>query len=94
MPKELLPHIQIGSSEDGRVYLVIDDLELFDFIDDHLTEECSIFSESHTSEVREGGEIITLYFPISVEMKQVEEGLAKLTTESVEEIYRINNDKG
>ncbi|PKN47283.1 MAG: hypothetical protein CVU59_03440 [Deltaproteobacteria bacterium HGW-Deltaproteobacteria-17] len=88
---QLLPHIKIETHESGRVFLVIDDYELFDFIDDYLAEKFEIFSESRTSKEREGGEVISLYFPIGVTVEQVSGAISSLSAAEVEEIYRLNN---
>lgn len=53
---QLLPHIQIGLHESGRVFLVIDDYELFDFVGDYLADKFDIVSESYALKEGEGGE--------------------------------------
>lgn len=89
--KQLLPHIQIGLYEQSRCVLVIDDYELFEFISDYLGDECDLPNESHSSEARPGGEVITMYFPVSVASAAVEQCLLKLSPEEIERIYRLNN---
>jgi hypothetical protein len=71
--------------------LVIADYELSDFIDDYLTEECEIPYESRADRDRDGGQVITLYFPASTRIAEVEESLLKLSPAQVEEIYLLNN---
>lgn len=53
----LLPHISIGLHDDGRVMLRIEDYELFDFIDDYLTEKCNLSYAGVSFGERPGGEI-------------------------------------
>lgn len=89
--KQLLPHIRIGLNERSRCVLVIDDYELFDFISDYLGDECALPHESHSSKARQGGEVVTMYFPASVEPAAVEQCLFKLTPDEIERIYKLNN---
>lgn len=89
--KKIRPHIQIGIHEGGDLALVIDDYELFDFIDDYLTDECAIEYESSISIKRVGGEIITMFFPKSVSAHELESALLRLSVDEIEKVYRLNN---
>jgi hypothetical protein len=89
--KQILPHVKIGKDEGGRIFLVIDDYELFDFIDDFLNEKCDISYECRKSIERIGGEIVTAYFPISINFSDIEENLMTLSSDEIEYIYRLNN---
>ena len=89
--KQLLPHIQIGLYEQSRCVLVVDDYELFDFISDYLGDECDLPHESQSWKARPGGEIITMYFPLSVASAAVEQCLLKLSPTEIERIYSLNN---
>ncbi|GGY67099.1 hypothetical protein [Pseudoduganella albidiflava] len=89
--KRILPHIEIGLDEDNRCIVVIKDYELFDVISDYLGDECDLPHEYQSSEQRPGGEIITMYFPQSVEAAAVEECLSRLSPVEIERIYRLNN---
>lgn len=89
--KQLLPHIQIGLYEDSRCVLVIDDYELFDFISDYLGDGCDLPHESQSSEARTGGEVVTVYFPLSVASAAVAQCLLTLSPAEIERIYRLNN---
>ncbi|MBZ9559701.1 MULTISPECIES: hypothetical protein [unclassified Modicisalibacter] len=40
--KKILPHIEIGLDQYGAVAVSVEDYELFDFIDDYVTEECDL----------------------------------------------------
>lgn len=77
--------------EQSRCVLVVGDYELFDFISDYLGDECDLLHEFQSSEARPGGEVITMYFPLSVASAVVEQCLAKLSPAEIERIYRINN---
>jgi len=89
--KQVLPHVQIGLSDDGRVLVVVGDYELCDFIEDYLGDECDLPYEYRSTIERPGGEIITMYFPVSVRFSDVEANLAKLSPQRIEDIYRLNN---
>ena len=89
--KQVLPYIKIDQDENGRIFLVIEDYELFDFIDDFLSEKCDLSYEYRNSIDRVGGEIISMHFPISVSFKDVEESLMTLSSAEIEDIYRLNN---
>ncbi|MBQ5942920.1 MULTISPECIES: hypothetical protein [unclassified Massilia] len=73
--KEILPHISVGLDDSGRLVVIVDDYELFDFIDDYLGDECDLPQECHTSAERPGGEVITMYFSPSVTLEQLEQSL-------------------
>lgn len=90
--KQLLPHISIGTHESGHVVLMVEEYELFDFIEDYLVEESEIPYEFKSCSDRVGGgQVITMHFPISTRLKELEESLLKLSTELIEEIYLFNN---
>ena len=89
--KPLLPHISIGSDESGCVILEIEDFELFDFIEDYLTEKCNLPYESRKSRELVGGEVITLYFPPNTKSDHVKQALMRLSHSEIEAIYRLNN---
>lgn len=87
-----LPHIRLGE-EDGRVVVQVEDDELFDFVDDYLTETCDLAFES----VRLSDSVEptnTMLFPIGTVRDTVEVALRKLDPLEVERIFRINNPVG
>ncbi|MDK6078810.1 hypothetical protein [Massilia varians] len=77
--------------DDNPCIVVVEDYELFDFIDDFLGDECDLPYESRTTKERSGGEIITMYFPPAVTLEAIERNLSKLSPEEMEQIYRLNN---
>lgn len=89
--KQVLPHIQIALHNDQHVIVVVDDYELADFIEDYLGNDCDLPYDYRTAVERQGGEIITLHFPASVLLQEIEGGLTKLSPDEVERIYRLNN---
>ena len=89
--KEILPHIQIGLHNDEHVIVVVSDYELTDFIEDYLGDDCDFPYDYRTTLERPGGEIITLHFPTSVRLQEIEDSLTKLSSEEIEHIYGLNN---
>lgn len=89
--KQVLPHIQIGMLNDEHVVVVVGDCELADFIEDYLGEDCDLPYDYRTTVERQGGEIITLHFPTSARLQEIEDSLRTLSSGEVEDIYRLNN---
>lgn len=89
--KKVLPHIQIGLHDDEHVIVVVGDYELADFIEDYLGDNCNLPYDYRTTADRPGGEVITLHFPASVLLKEIESNLIKLSSEEIDDIYRLNN---
>jgi hypothetical protein len=89
--KQLLPYIQIGMHNDEHVVVVVADYELADFIEDYLGDDCDLPYDYRTTVERQGGEIITLHFPTSARLREIEDSLIKLSSGEVEDIYRLNN---
>ena len=89
--RQLFPHVQIGMDEDDRCIVVIDDYELFDFISDYLGEECDLPHECHLSTTRPGGEVISMFFPLSTPCAAIEACLSTLSRTEIERIYSLNN---
>ncbi len=73
--KQVLPHIQIGLHNDETVTVVVSDYELAYFIEDHLGEDCDFSYDYRTTLERPGGEIVTLYFPASARLQEIEDSL-------------------
>jgi len=89
--KKILPHIEIGHDEYGAVAVSVEDYELFDFIDDYVTEQCNLDWEDKTKKENEQGEVHTMYFHKKHSILEVEEALLKLSPKEIEEIYALNN---
>ena len=80
-------HIRVAP-EDGRTIVQVDDEELFDFVDDFLTEECGLdydFVSTSTDGTR------TIHFPDETSRDAVTAALERLDPREVERIFRINN---
>ncbi|MGK5081300.1 hypothetical protein [Janthinobacterium sp. HLX7-2] len=91
--KQVLPHIQIGLHNDEHVIVVVGDYELADFIEDHLGDDCDLPYDYRTTAERLGGEIVTLHFPESALLQEIEGGLTKLSSDEVEGIYRLTTNR-
>jgi tRNA threonylcarbamoyladenosine modification (KEOPS) complex Cgi121 subunit len=89
--RQILPYISVGLGEGNRCIVVVDDYELFDFIEDFLGDECDLSYEYRTSKERPGGEVITMFFPLRVTPEVIEASLSSLSPAEVERIYKLNN---
>ena len=89
--KQILPYISVGLDEGNRCIVVVEDYELFDFVEDFLGDECDLSYEYRTIQDRPGGEIITMFFPLGVSSEDIEVSLSSLSPAEVERIYKLNN---
>jgi len=89
--KQILPYISVGLEQGNRCVIVVEDYELFDFVEDFLGDEFNLAYEYRTSKERPGGEIITMFFPLGVAPEIIEASLANLSPAEVERIYKLNN---
>lgn len=89
--KKILPHIEIGLDQYGAVAVSVEDYELFDFIDDYITEVCDLDWQDKTMKENEQGEVHTMYFNPKHSLAEVEGALLKLDPEEIKNIYAINN---
>ena len=89
--KQILPYISVGSDEGNRCVVVVEDYELFDFVEDFLCNEHDLSYEYRTSKERPGGEIIAMFFPLGVSSGDIEVILSRLSPAEVERIYKLNN---
>ncbi|QBF84275.1 hypothetical protein EXU30_17555 [Shewanella maritima] len=89
--KKILPHIEIGLDQYGAVKVSIEDYELFDFIDDYVTETCDLDWEDKTVHTNAQGEVHTMYFNLKHSLEQVESSLSKLSVKEINKIYALNN---
>jgi hypothetical protein len=89
--KQILPYISVGLDDGNRCIVVVEDYELFDFIEDFLSDECDLSYEYRISKERPGGEVITMIFPLGVTSAIIEASLLSLSPAEVERIYKLNN---
>lgn len=88
---QILPYVKLGLDEENRCIVVVEDYELFDFIDDFLADECDLTYEYRTSRPRPGGEVITMVFSPSVTRAAIEQNLLNLSPAEIVRIYKLNN---
>ena len=88
-----IPHIKIGTNTEGNLFVSVEDTELFDYVDDYLTEECSIEYEHVIPSENNGIPVYTMYFSKEINKIVIETVLNKLSTVEIEKIYNINNQK-
>lgn len=88
---QIFPYISVGLDDKNRCIVVVEDYELFDFIDDFLGDECDLPYDYRTTKERLGGEIVTMYFPPDVTPETIERNLLKLSPGEIERIYKLNN---
>jgi hypothetical protein len=84
-----LDHIRIENRE-GSVAVVIDDYELFDYVDDFLTERGLEYDHLSESEIA-GRRIFTMHFPATVLTEQISTVLTQLPPDEIQRIWRLNN---
>lgn len=77
--------------EDGHVVVTIDDHELFDYVDDYLTEERDIEYEYVTKHEDGSRRLFAMHFPTSVSFKRVTRAVEELPRHEIERIWRLNN---
>ena len=84
-----LPHVRTRIDSDGHVLVTVDDYEVFDFVDDHLTENHELdylwVEESSGKPAR---------YPMTCEgelAERIEIALSGLDAAQLEAIYLINN---
>lgn len=85
-----LSHLKLFKSEWKGLYFLIEDTELFDFIDDYLTEECDIENLNIEQSQIEGRNRYRVYFQPEMEKKLTSE-LEKLDIDEIERIRKLNN---
>ncbi len=87
-----IPHINVGTSTEGNLYVEVEDTELFDYIDDYLTEECSIEYEHVIPSENNGIPVYTMFFSKETNSIVLETVLNNLSVVEIEKIYRCNNE--
>ena len=81
------PHMILYKSDWEELYLLIEDTELFDFIDDTLTEKTEIESINHAQSILEGKS----HYRINFEHKDKQELIKALNNLNRDELVRIWN---
>ncbi|MCA9641322.1 MAG: hypothetical protein H6718_06530 [Polyangiaceae bacterium] len=83
-------HIRV-STEGGAVSLVVDDWELCDFLDDHLTD---LGFEFHLT-IEGQGELQTYVLRLSADttLSAIEQALARVPDDEIRQIWEINKGR-
>ncbi len=85
-------HILIsGEEESGNIYLDVDDWELFNFLEDFLTEQCGIKYDYFKEITEKNRTIYRMYFLNDYTFVTICEAVKKLSSPEIERIYSINN---
>ena len=82
-------HVMIDES-DGHPTIRIDDWELFDFIDDHLSArdfEYDYFTEENS----DGDHFFVMHFRVDVELARLKEAIESIDPQEIQRIWNINN---
>jgi hypothetical protein len=87
-----LPHINIGTNTEGNLYVEVEDTELFDYVDDYLTEECSIEYEHVIQTENNGIPVYTMLFSKETNSIVLETILNNISVVEIEKIYKSNNN--
>ena len=86
-----IPHVKFGANTQGNLYVAVEGTELFDYIDDYLTEECSIEYEHVILSENNGIPVYTMLFSKEINRIVLETVLNNLSIVEIEKIYCINN---
>lgn len=84
-----LPHVSIGDNDAGQVLVTVEDTELFDFVEDVLTEDHHL-EYLHVVETSGSPPSYIMTFPGDLRPR-IEAALAALDPARLREIYLINN---
>ncbi len=87
-----LPHIKVDQDNEGITKIEVEDTELFDFIEDYLTEDCDIEYDYMEMSKRNTLTVYTMFFSKNFPKEAIEAALAKLEPDQIENIFRINNN--
>lgn len=88
-----IPHINIDTNTEGNLFVSVEDTELFDYVDDYLTEECSIEYEHVVPSENNGIPVFTMFFSKETNEHVLTKVLKDLPVSEIERIYNINNSK-
>ncbi len=89
-----LPHIESGIDGEGQLFVSVEDTELFDYVEDHLIENCDIEYECFENSEINGVSVYTMFFPSNINKEELDYALSKLSALEVQRIFRINNPRG
>jgi len=79
-------HIEIGTESSGEIYIDIDDWELFDYIDDYLSDEFDIQYENYQNLVKDKKTVYRMTIGNSYSFDGIKNLVLKLPTDEIERI--------
>ena len=82
------PTLIVGQSEHGAT-LTVPDTELFDYLEDLLTEELALEVTGHI-QAEDGGQYTLLFAP-GVTVDQLSHAVAELDSKTLRNVYALNN---
>lgn len=88
-----IPHINIDSNSEGNLFVSVEDTELFDYVDDYLTEECNIEYDHVIESENNGVPVYTMIFSKETNKIVLETVISNISITEIEKIYNINNEK-
>jgi len=88
---EDLPHVFLKEIERESTVIDIDDHELFDFVEDYLTEECDLEYATMQKIENQSKTVYRMKFPTGISFSALQTALKRLDPAKIEEIYKINN---
>lgn len=84
-------HIVLNKDENGRVTIDIDDWELFDFIDDYLTEQFDIaFNYMKECVKDDGSKVYRMYFEPNFTLEQIDKAINNIDNQEITSIRKLN----
>ena len=89
----MISYINYGTNEDGNLYVAVESIELFDYVDDYLTEECSVEYEYVIESENNDVAVYTMIFSKEINSVVLETVLNNLSIVEIEKIYNLNNRK-
>lgn len=86
-----IPHVKIIENNEKVVEVSVETVELFDFIEDYLIEECNLEYEYLEIKDNNGLSIHTMYFPKKIKKETIDTAIDKLDPKEIEEIFNIKS---
>ncbi len=82
------PHIVISQESNGEITIEIDDIELFDFIEDYLIEKCSI-EYAFMTDSKNKKKI--MHFTDKYTFETLKSTIQRIDRDEIERIHQLNN---
>ena len=86
-----IAHVKLYLTDSNLLELKIEDTELFHAFDDILHEQFDIENYSHSSEIKNGVSIYTLYFRRDQNAENLIKAVKSIDEKEVLEIYKLNS---